>query len=43
MANLFPAQFSRLSTPVEKKANQQQNRRGRPRLLDEDPNVEVIR
>jgi len=43
MANLFPAQFSRLSAPVEKKANQQKNRRGSPRLFDEEPNCEGIR
>jgi len=43
MANLFPAQFSRLSAAAQKKANRQKNRRGFPRLFDEEPNCEVIR
>jgi hypothetical protein len=42
MANLFPAQFSRLSAAAKKKANQQKNTRGLPRPLDEEPVCEVI-
>jgi hypothetical protein len=43
MANLFPAQFSRLSAAAMKKANRQKNRRGFPRLLNEESNREIIR
>jgi hypothetical protein len=43
MANLFPAQFSRLSAAAKKKANQQKNRRGLAGPLDEEPHSEVVR